>query len=230
MSCRSALQPACHAKLWLGCVQDVKEDFYPEFDYTTRRKEWKLLPTVNGRKVVVDPDAEPHDACGKTCNLLQLEDMCQPVIKTAVSILPGVSSSCRPCTCFSCVLAHIEFMCTSVTALDVTEEQQQCICSIAFEPTNKLLLWSRKCVCSQMLSQIFWRDDYVEAWKQVISHNILKGTCIKKGQPTGLQLLVQEWHLRAAFEKDSFVHVLIDTYKQQANLRLMQRRIVPRLK
>ena len=68
-------------------MQAVKFDWYPEYDPVTDSKQMKPMPTVNGRKAVVDPDAEPHDACGRTCNLLQLEDICHSVVQKTVSAL-----------------------------------------------------------------------------------------------------------------------------------------------
>ena len=66
-------------------MQAVKFDWYPVYDPVTDSKQMKPMPTVNGRKGVVDPDAEPQDACGRTCNLRELENMCQSVVPKSVS-------------------------------------------------------------------------------------------------------------------------------------------------
>lgn len=68
-------------------MQYVRWDWYPEYDPITNSMQTKPAPTVNGRKAAVDPDAEPQDACGRTCNLRNLEDMCHSVVKKAVSAL-----------------------------------------------------------------------------------------------------------------------------------------------
>lgn len=68
---------------------------FPEYDPVTDSKPFRLLPCVNGRKAVPDPDAEPHDdACGSTCNLLPLEDLCHSVVRKTVSALSQVVLSC----------------------------------------------------------------------------------------------------------------------------------------
>lgn len=67
---------------------------FPEYDPVTDSKPFRLLSCVNGRKVVPDLDAEPHDACGKTCNLLPLEDLCHSVVRKTVSVLSQMVWSC----------------------------------------------------------------------------------------------------------------------------------------
>lgn len=69
---------------------------------------------------------------------------------------------------------------------------------------------------------MFWRDDFISAWKLLISQHIVKATGMRQGQPTGLQLQVQEWHLRAAFENDRLVHTLLYTYAEKIINRSMR--------
>ena len=66
-------------------MQVVRWDWYPIYDPITNSKQMKRAPTVKGRRAVVDPDAEPQDACGRTCSLRKLEDMCNSVVEKAVS-------------------------------------------------------------------------------------------------------------------------------------------------
>ena len=68
-------------------MQALRLDWYPEYDPYSDSKPMKLMRTVNGRKAVEDPDAEPQDACGRTCNLLKLEDMSHAVVTKSVSAL-----------------------------------------------------------------------------------------------------------------------------------------------
>lgn len=77
-------------------MQVYRLDWYPEYDNVTGKKQMKLLPTVYGRKWVADPDAMPQDAYGRTCNLIQLEDMCRVVTKHAVSSLARVKVVGQP--------------------------------------------------------------------------------------------------------------------------------------
>lgn len=53
---------------------------------------------------------------------------------------------------------------------------------------------------------VLWHPEFVTAWQLLIHKKIVKGTAWKDGRPMRLQLAVQEWHLRAAFEKDYWAH------------------------
>ncbi|KAL3160551.1 AAA ATPase [Trebouxia sp. C0010 RCD-2024] len=55
----------------------------------------------------------------------------------------------------------------------------------------------------------FGGQDFIAAWKLLIRKHILKATGVRQGRPTRLQLQVREWHLRAAFEKDSLANTLV---------------------
>lgn len=75
---------------------------------------------------------------------------------------------------------------------------------------------------SQLLHKTLWRLEFEMAWKLLISYKVLKSTGANR-QPIGLQLAIPEWHLRAAFENDCLVKVLVSTYKEVTLTRSMQR-------
>ena len=65
----------------------------------------------------------------------------------------------------------------------------------------------------QALKMVLWRDEFVRAWQLLIDRKVMKGTACKDGRPTRLQLAVQEWHLRAAFESNVWAHRFTRTFR-----------------
>ena len=60
---------------------------------------------------------------------------------------------------------------------------------------------------------MLWGKEFTQAWQTLISQHIMKGTGVKNGQPTSLQLQVQECLLRAAFEKHDSAHEFTRTFR-----------------
>lgn len=88
--------------------------------------------------------------------------------------------------------------------------------------SNKLLVQSWRMISSQLFCNTLWRLEFVKAWKLLVNSKVLKSTGAKL-QPTGLQLVIPEWHLRAAFENDHLMQLFVSKYEEVLRIRVMQR-------
>lgn len=120
-------------------------------------------------------------------------------------------------------------LCSSSSALvkqcvSVGPTLQQCSCGTAYvQPTSWRCSPDAHCFL-QMFRVQLWRLEFVKAWKLLIRHKVLNSTGANS-QPIGLQLVMPEWHLRAAFESDSLAKAFITTYEKEMLVRSMQSRM-----
>ena len=67
------------------------------------------------------------------------------------------------------------------------------------------------------LSRPLYGDSFYSAYDRLVTCGILRRSIGRNNGNTMLQLMSQEWHLRAAFDGNSLLHQLYDRFRDMLN-------------